>query len=186
MELQPSTVFSRCSATTKWISHQDHNEKKDSWIISYFLNWIWINREGRSFLKTTLHPMDWIFTIFVLGANIWKKKVCNHLTCPGNTYFEYSSFLSDNNKLCLVSFCLFHKLSNNSNLPKWIIATFSNSPMNLFPEKKGIFVIPSTSSSRSCIIVALSSVTIHQYFFSGQPSHQLSEKLHFFSCCSYC
>lgn len=115
-----------------------------------------------------------------------KKKVCNHLTCPGNTYFEYSSFLSDNNKLCLVSFCLFHKLSNNSNLPKWIIATFSNSPMNLFPEKKGIFVIPSTSSSRSCIIVALSSVTIHQYFFSGQPSHQLSEKLHFFSCCSYC
>ena len=32
--------------------------------------------------------MDWILTIFVLGANIWKRHAII-LTCLGNSYFEY-------------------------------------------------------------------------------------------------
>lgn len=58
--------------------------------------------------------MDWILTIFVLGANIWKKHAII-LTCLGNSYFEYSLFFPDDNSK---SFCLSYKLKNNNNLPK--------------------------------------------------------------------
>lgn len=79
--------------------------------------------------------MDWILTIFIFGANVWKKKkYAIILTRSGTTYFEYSLFLSDNNKKITIQFSFVCFTS-------WIIiATLPTSSMNLFSEDGGICV----------------------------------------------
>lgn len=116
--MQPSTIFLRCSATTKWISHQDHNEKKKRFQNNFLFLKLDMNEQRRQIIsKNTssngLNPYNLCIRIQHL------KKACNHFDMFRQYLFWIQSISFRQQRQALFSFVFFTSLSNNGNLPKF-------------------------------------------------------------------